>query len=99
MQLTHVDISVPVGMLDDDFIKGLEQLVCGVFGWTGGARGVRQPGSGATLSASYQTGTVTLTVREADNALRPGSEDHLGFVVDADELSRLAMACSELAAR
>src|SRR5688572_24704931 len=30
--------------------------------------------------------------------LEPGDEDHLGFVVELDELERLAVACDRLAA-
>ena len=99
MQFSHVDISLARGTLTDDFVNGLEQLVCGVFGWSGGATMIERPGFKPARSASYRTATIALTLHEADEALRPGVEDHLGFRVELDELQRLAAACAELAAR
>lgn len=98
MELSHVDISVPQGALTEDFVGGLERLVCGIFGWTGGARVVERPGFEPVRSASYRAESTVLTLHEADSALQPGDEDHLGFLVDLAELERLAAACGELAA-
>lgn len=98
MQLSHVDISVRRGVLTDDFVTGLERLVCGVFGWQGGARMLERPGFDPVRSASYRTPTAVLTLHEADAALEPGDEDHLGFLVELDEMERLASACGRLAA-
>lgn len=99
MQLTHIDISVPRGTLSDDFVSGLEQLLCGVLGWRGGVSTTSRPGSEPSPSANYRGESMALTLHEADEGLRPGVEDHLGFMVDLGELDRLAAACAELAAR
>jgi hypothetical protein len=49
---------------------------------------------------SYQLpGNNALLLSELDEAMVPGTEDHLGFGVEPDELERLAAGCRQLADR
>ena len=97
MKLSHIDLSVQQGTLTDEFIVGVERLICEIFGWQGGRQVVERPGVAPTVTCSYQGPSLTLSLHEADSGLVPGVEDHVGFIVDRDELNDLASACAALA--
>jgi hypothetical protein len=97
MRLSHVEVSVGRGTLTDEFAADLDRLI-GIFGWHGTTRTVQHPVSGPSIERSYVISDgVSLVLREHDDALQPGTEDHLGFVVGPDEIQRLAAACVQLA--
>jgi hypothetical protein len=100
MQLTHVEISLPTGTLTDGFADDLDRLLTGVFGWSARTRTVTHPTLGRSSERTYAVaGGLGLVLRERDEALGPGTEDHLGFAVDPDELDRILDGCQQLSAQ
>jgi hypothetical protein len=99
VHLDHIELSVPVGSLTPALVTDLDLLLHDVLGWDGTSSTVNHPVDGPTTTRTYITHVgPRVVLRERAEAMRGGTEDHLGFVVEPAELDRLASRCSELAA-
>ena len=98
--LTHVEISIPRDTLSGAFETDLDRLFVDVFGWPGTTRRFFHPVDKTDRAERiYRLSSgQSLVLAEADVALQPGTDDHLGVHVDLDEFDRLVTGCVALAA-
>lgn len=91
MRLSHVELTVPVGSLTDEFCADLEQLLVGVLG-------LRAERAGTTRRYRLPTGQA-ITLNEGSSPIRADGDDHVGLEVEPAELDRILDDCLHLAAR
>lgn len=101
MRIDHIDISLPRGTFNESFCDDLDKLLTDILGWPGETRRLTSPLDG-TLRVErvywLPNGNQFLVLREAEEALQPGFEDHIGVMVAPPELDRVFNQCQDLAA-
>jgi hypothetical protein len=101
VQLSHVEVSVPVGTLTQQCCDDLDRLFSAVFGWTGSTTVATNPFSAsAGKRHTYRLHNgQSLVVFEDAEFLRAGAEDHIGVALDRAEFDRVFAGCTDLARR
>jgi hypothetical protein len=101
--LNHVEFTVPRGTLTADFCTDLDQLLCGILGWSEGRNlTLPNPTTGGTEFARWYDATDEqyVVLHEHDRHVSIGVDDHFGWRVESfDQLDEILEECKKLQAR
>jgi hypothetical protein len=102
MLLNHVEMTVPRGTLEDAYCADLDQLLCGILGWSEGTTmNMPNPTTGGTeVARMYDIAEHQFfALHEDDEYVSMGSDDHFGLLVESFErLEEILEQCKKLQA-
>ncbi len=84
--LNHVEYTVPVGTLTDEYCRDLDQFLCGILGWQAGKNlSLPNPTKGGLEFARWYdiNENQYCVLHEEGQCMQMGADDHFGWKVES----------------